>query len=437
MKQYQGYKKLYKVLFFGALILILGIMPAVFSKFSYAETAEEIQAKIAQKNADLAKLEAQLKVYQAELDNLGKQKNSLNVSIKQLDTTKRKLMADIAVTQKKIDKTNLSIDSLNSDIQIKEGNISNSLASIKLEIRNTHELEQQSLLETILSGENFGDIWTDIDNIASVRERMLEHLGILRETKIALEDTRSQTIETQNELLGLKDKLGDQEKVVVQNVNEKSKLLNQTKSSETAYQKLVKAELAKKAAFEKELRDFESQLKFILDPSKLPSAGVLSWPLDRVYVTQQFGAKTGPHRTYASGHSGTDFRARTPLPVYAMADGVVKGTGDTDTACSGVSFGKWVFIEYTNGLASTYGHLSLIKVDEGQKVSRGQVVGYTGGTGRVTGPHLHVSLYAGNSVKVSTVPSISCPGKILKQPIAAINAYLDPMYYLPPYTPQP
>jgi murein DD-endopeptidase MepM/ murein hydrolase activator NlpD len=161
----------------------------------------------------------------------------------------------------------------------------------------------------------------------------------------------------------------------------------------------------------------------------------LSWPLDKIFVTQEFGAKTGPHRTYASGHSGTDFRARTPLPVKSMADGVVKGVGDTDISCPGVSFGKWIFIEYNNGLSSAYGHLSLIKVYEGQKVSRGEVVGYTGGTGRVTGPHLHVSLYVSSAVSVQTVPSKSCPGKILKQPIAAINAYLDPMYYLPPYSP--
>ena len=163
----------------------------------------------------------------------------------------------------------------------------------------------------------------------------------------------------------------------------------------------------------------------------------MSWPLDKIFVTQEFGAKTGPHRTYASGHSGADFRARTPLPVKAMAEGMVKGVGDTDTTCAGVSFGKWIFIEYGNGLSSTFAHLSLIKVKEGQKVKRGEVVGYTGGTGRVTGPHLHVSLYVSSAVSVGTVPSKSCPGRILKQPIAATNAYLDPMYYLPPYIPSP
>ncbi len=430
MKLYQDYKKLFSII----LILFLLVVPFIFS---HAETADEIRDKIDQKTADIAKLEEQLKIYQGELDSLGKQKDSLSVSIQQLDITKKKLNTDISVTQKKIDKTNLKIQDLSSDIGDKEGSIANNKTSIALELRQTNEFEAENLIQMILSEKDFTDVWNDIDNIATVRDQLISNIATLKEIKGELEGTRAETIDAKNELVALKTKLADQQKIVVQNVNEKNKLLSETKNNEANYQKLVAEQTAKKAAFEKELRDFESQLKFILDPSKLPKGGVLSWPLDKIFVTQEFGAKTGPHRTYASGHSGTDFRARTPLPIYAMADGVVKGTGDTDLVCPGVSFGRWVFIEYDNGLSSTFGHLSLIKAHEGQEVSRGDIVGYTGGTGRVTGPHLHVSLYVSSGVSVSTVPSISCKGKILKQPIAALNAYLDPMFYLPPYIPQP
>lgn len=426
MKLYQDYKKLFSIIF---LVALLGI-PV---EFSYAETVQELRNKISQKDSDIAKLEEEIKSYQNELDNLGQQKNSLSKSIKELDLTKKKLVTDIAVTQKKIDKTNLKIESLSFAIGDKEDNIANNVESIKLGIRQTNEFEQSSVLETLLSQSDFTVIWNDLDNLLTVREKIRQDVVKLKEIKGQLEDTRQETIDAKNELTALRAKLSDQKKIVIQNTNEKNKLLLQTKNSETNYQKLLKDQLAKKLAFEKELRGYEAQLQFILDPSKLPKGGVLSWPLDKIFVTQEFGAKTGPHRTYASGHSGTDFRARTPLPVKAMADGTVKGIGDTDTSCPGVSFGKWIFIEYNNGLSSTYGHLSLITVQEGQKVGRGEVVGYTGGTGRVTGPHLHVSLYASSAVNVATVPSLSCPGRILKQPIAAINAYLDPMYYLPLY----
>jgi len=434
MKLYPVYKKQFNITLLVILLIVFIFLPVFFI---YAQTALELQNKINQKDADINKLEEEIKAYQIELENLGKQKNSLSKSLKELDLTRKKLVADINVTQKKIDKTNLKIQNLSSDINNKQDIIINNIESIKIEIKRTNEFERSSLFETLLSENDFTVIWNDIDNMITVREKIRENIIKLKQIKGELEDTRKETVSAKNELVVLKSKLSDQQKVVIQNTNEKNKLLKQTKNSETNYQKLLKDQLAKKEAFEKELRDYESQLKFILDPSKLPSSGVLSWPLDKIFVTQEFGAKTGPHRTYVSGHSGTDFRARTPLPIKAMADGTVKGIGDTDTICSGVSFGKWIFIEYNNGLSSTYGHLSFIKVQDGQKVSRGEVVGYTGGTGRVTGPHLHVSLYASGAVSVQTVSSKSCPGKILKQPIAAINAYLDPMYYLPPYKPSP
>ncbi len=431
MKPSKDYKKQYNNLNFLSLVALLVFLPFIFLN---AQTAEELSERINEKSADIEKLEKEIRVYQAELGTIGKQKASLSGSIKELDITKKKLNTDISITQTKVDRTNLTIKSLSSDINAKEGSISKNKDAIISGLRKTDELEQRNLVETILSGNKFTDIWNDIDNMLSLRGKIQSEILDLKEVKGELEDTRNDTVKAKGELVSLKSQLADQKKVVDNNSSEKNKLLAQTKNSESNYQTLLKNQLAKKAAFEKELRNFESQLKFVLDPAKLPSAGVLSWPLDYIFVTQQFGAKTGPHRTYASGHSGTDFRARTPQPVRAMADGIIKGTGNTDTACAGVSFGQWVFAEYNNGLSSTYGHLSIIKASEGQKVSRGDIVGYSGGTGRVTGPHLHVSLYVSSAVKVDTVPSLSCPGKILKQPIAATNAYLDPMFYLPPYT---
>ncbi len=417
MKLYPGYKKLFKFLLLGILLFPIA--------FSYAETALEIQNKINQKDSDIRKLEQEIATYQTQLDDLGQQKSSLNSSLKQLDLTRKKLNADIAVTQNKIDKTNLTIQNLSFDIGDKQSRINDNAEAISFGIRQMNETEQNGTLQTLLSEDDFSVIWDDIDNLVSVHDKVRDNILSLKQVKIELENTRQQTINAKNQLTKLRSQLSDQQKIVIQNTKEKNKLLAQTKNSEANYQKLLKDRLAKKEAFERELEEYESQLEYILDPSKLPSGKVLSWPLDSILITSSYGSRSGGF------HYGIDFRARTPLPVYAMADGIVEGVGDTDVQCPGVSFGRFVLIKYDNGLASTFGHLSLIKVRKGDKVARGEIVGYSGNTGYSTAPHLHLSLYARDAVEIKTIPSKSCPGRVLTQPVSPTNGYLNPMKYLP------
>src|SRR3989344_6875501 len=294
MKFCHNYKAYFKFLFLGILLVI----PIVFS---FAQTAQEIRNKIDEKDSAIEKLEKEIAAYQTQLNSLGQQKDSLNNSLKELDLTKKKLNADISLTQNKISKTNLEIQNLSKNIGNKEGSIKNNLNSIALEIRNVNEFEESNILETMLSDDGFSAVWNDIDNIASVRDRLREDIISLKQQKDELEDTRKVTVEAKNKLTALKSQLSDQQKIVVQNANEKSKMLTQTKNSEANYQKLLKERQAQKEAFEKELEAFEAQLQFILDPSQLPKGRVLSWPLTSIFVTSPYAPRWGGF------HRGTDF----------------------------------------------------------------------------------------------------------------------------------
>ena len=137
-------------------------------------------------------------------------------------------------------------------------------------------------------------------------------------------------------------------------------------------------------------------------------------------------------KLYVSGsHNGVDFGAPVGTRVLAAASGKVIGTGDTDPVCPGASYGKWVLVRHTNGLTTVYGHLSAIASYEGQDVVQGQIIAYSGSTGYATGPHLHLSVFASNGVQVTSLVSKACAGRVYRIPIAAANAYLDPMLYLP------
>ena len=279
MRPYPDYKKQFKALVF---LTMLVATAAVFSSLvpfatSYAQTADDIRDRIEEKDAEIRKLEREISAFQKEIDTLNKQKSTLSGEIKELDLTKKKLNADIKVTENKIAKTNLKIEDLGLDIGDKETSIRNNDASIRLGIKTMNELEEKSLVEVILSDEDYGEIWTDLDNMITVRENLRKNIISLKETKIVLEDTRAETIKAKNELTKLKSQLADQQKIVIQNTNEKNKLLKQTQNNEANYQKLLQDRVAQRDAFEKELENYEAQLSYILDPSKLPAGRVLSW----------------------------------------------------------------------------------------------------------------------------------------------------------------
>jgi len=115
------------------------------------------------------------------------------------------------------------------------------------------------------------------------------------------------------------------------------------------------------------------------------------WPT-RGVKTSKFGYRISPFTGKKAFHNGTDISAREGTPVIAPADGVVKMAKEEST------YGNLVVIDHGYGLVTKYGHLLTFLVEPGQKVRRGDKIGYVGNTGRSTGAHLHYE------VRVSKVP---------------------------------
>ncbi|TDW44256.1 peptidase M23-like protein [Flavobacterium sp. 270] len=106
-----------------------------------------------------------------------------------------------------------------------------------------------------------------------------------------------------------------------------------------------------------------------------------------------FGYRTDPFTKVRKMHNGMDFSANTGTPVYATGDGVVDRA---DAAASG--FGNHVVIRHGFGYESLYAHLSKYNCRPGQRVKRGDVIGYVGSTGRSEGPHCHYEVHKDGKV---------------------------------------
>ncbi len=401
---------------------------------SFAATAEDVRQQINNVNTQIQTLDKEIKQYQDQIASTNEQKISLANLIKELTLTRAKLIKEKRQTEIKIKATNLAVYELSQDIDIKQQSINRSKESLSKTLRDLNRSDQVNMIEKLLAQDSISTASIEYNNILSINEGVRQHILDIKEEERILQESKNKKVSEQQKLNTLKKSLIQKQTAVDITKKEKDKLLVETKNKESNYKKLLVEQQKKRAAFEKDLRNFESKLQFILNPNLLPTpgSGVLAWPLDNVFITQLFGKTISAKRLYRSGsHSGVDFRASIGTEVKAMADGIVLGSGDTDDYCKGASFGKWVFIKYENGLSSTFGHLSLISATTGQKVKAGDVVALSGNTGYSTAPHLHVTVYASQGVRVATVPSISCNGKTFLMPIAPINAYLDPMLYLP------
>lgn len=423
-------KIIFSLILFSFGLFFLAPNEAVFADQSVNQQIQNINAEMKNVNKKIDEIEKEIKLLNSQLAETAEEKKTLSSAIQELNLTRNQLLKEKELIQNKIQITEYSIQDISSNIIKKEDIIDVSKNSLSELIRNLNRNDNSSLVEKILLIDDLSEMSRYYNSILKVNEKIKDTIQTLSNEKYRLKIDRLKKEEEQENLNILKNNLTQKEQVINVTKKEKDDLLNKTKNDEKAYQKMLDEQLKLKENFEKELQEYESQLDFILNPKTIPKAGseVLSWPLDSILITSPFGERWGTF------HYGVDFRASVGTPVKSVYSGVVEGVGDTDTDCPKASFGKWVFIRHSNGLSSTYGHLSVISVKEGQKIKTGDIIGLSGNTGYSTGPHLHLSVYASDGVSVQTKPSLSCSGKIFTQPISATDAHLDPLLYLPKTT---
>jgi murein DD-endopeptidase MepM/ murein hydrolase activator NlpD len=113
-------------------------------------------------------------------------------------------------------------------------------------------------------------------------------------------------------------------------------------------------------------------------------------------------------------------------PVYAAADGTVFHVDNNDRGTSRwrkYQYGKYIMIDHDDNLTTLYGHLSRQVVTAGEKVTKGELIGYSGETGYADGPHVHFGLYWTPSIQLKTIyPAAG---------LVPVGVTIDPMAYLP------
>lgn len=150
---------------------------------------------------------------------------------------------------------------------------------------------------------------------------------------------------------------------------------------------IVRAELPQQ---EEKLSALESSVK---EYNALKAATPSIWPLaddGSAYISSNFGWRKDPFTGKQAFHEGLDIGTWYNTPVLATADGVVTYVGKNG------GYGLMVTIEHGFGFETRYAHLNKAVVKKGQKVSRGDIIAYSGNSGRSSGPHLHYEVRKNN-----------------------------------------
>jgi len=115
------------------------------------------------------------------------------------------------------------------------------------------------------------------------------------------------------------------------------------------------------------------------------------------YMSSGFGYRTDPIYKTTKFHAGMDFSAPTGTPIYATGNGTIL-RADNDAG----GYGLHVRINHGYGYVTLYAHMSKMAVRPGQKVKRGDLIGYVGNTGKSVGPHLHYEVHK-NSIPINPI----------------------------------
>lgn len=395
--------------------LLLGIVLALCFGLSFNFTVADDAADqlAAQKTANQEKLNLlnqQIKQYQQQIANTQAKSDTLKNEISIYNNQIASVELQIEAKQTQIDDANLQITQLQLLIDQKTQEIADNKKILGQLIVELNEYDDQYALKTTIGSDNLSDFLDQIQYSKSLQDKIYQLTQKIKDLKAQLQQQQHDLQIQVDQLQELKNQLQITQDSLTSIRNQKQTLLNQTQGLEKNYQKLLASSKQDAVNLQKEIEDLDAQIRAKLGNKSVPAAkGVLAWPIDGI-LTQGYG-NTGFTALGYTFHNGIDIAGPPGQPIYAAADGIV-----IDTDHSNASFGNWVAIKHdigTNGggsqIITLYGHMQSFKVQVGQQLKQGDLIGYEGNTGNTTaklygperGYHLHFGVYDAEGFGVS------------------------------------
>src|SRR3989344_8065256 len=211
---------------------VLALFAFVSPTNTFAETEEEIKARIEQHNNAIKKLEDEIATYQKELNVLGVQKQTLQSAIKTIDVSRQQTGTQIRVTENKIAATNLKLQELSGEISRKEYLIQLHKETLAQSLRDMDTEGDNSVIEQLFASVSLADASEAMDTKAMLGAALRAHATALSKDKQELTAKKQDEEGKKQELASHNTTLKNEKKTLDVQKAEKDKLLSQTKSQE-------------------------------------------------------------------------------------------------------------------------------------------------------------------------------------------------------------
>ena len=388
------------VIVLAAALLLTVLVPALSLLAGATVTKSDIQNK----KDELAEIQAQKKETEKQLkavrNNLAKAKEQMALIESQVLLTE----AQINASQELLDQYDIQIAEKEQDIRDLEEQEQEQLEEFYRQVRWMEETGSVSYLSILFEASSFQELLDYAMLITDIMEYSNRIIERLQATQQELAEARDELQVSRDEQAAVQEELEAQKEELEEARAEQNKLLRQIAASESELAEEARLQAESEARVNKELKAAEAkyaaQLAEIERKRREAEAaaaaqqnanvkGTWYWPLPGRYnLSSLFG------RRFIFGswqeHTGTDIPAPSGTPIYAANDGVVT-TVNTNKNSS--TYGYYCTISHGGGYVTLYAHQCQVPiVKEGQTVSKGQVIGYVGNTGRSTGNHLHFEL---------------------------------------------
>ncbi len=355
--------------------------------------SDELQNEIQVRKQQIAELQAKQKEYEAQIADYRKQASSLNAQVGALNSQIERTRLKLRSTELQIEQTQLEIQETEEQIGVKEAEIEAQRERLRSMLRALQKLDSRdSIVEVVVSGGGLGDAFAELAEFQRVHSTLQGQLSGLQQLRGQLEQQRAE-LGGKNEQLGdFREDLEEQQGGLSRDKTVKDRILQETKGNQQKYEALLKELKAEVAQINSEIGSYEQRLRARLSDAGQVQGGVgkLAWPVPGRTITAYFQDPDYPFRRVFE-HPAIDIRASQGTVVTAAADGYVGRVKD-----GGRKGYSYILLVHGDSISTVYGHLSRMVVAQDSFVSKGQTIGYSGGTPGTpgsgpltTGPHLH------------------------------------------------